>query len=200
MDYPALVRRGAQATTELINVEQAATAQCPLRPADSGSGGDLRRGDRVAGSCAFPAVRQVVFVEALPGAKRAEIEAVLPAALRGNFFSLNLETVRAAMETLPGCVGSKVQRVWPGKAGTAGRGAQTGGALGRRPGRAGEQPWRSLCSRLPGDAAPQITGCSSGRRGHGRGGFTSLWQFAGAFLPLGQQPVAVTLSPRLAWR
>jgi len=60
-------------------------------------------------------VRQVVFVEALPQTKRAEIEAVLPAALRGNFFSLNLETVRAAMETLPWVRRVEVRRVWPEK-------------------------------------------------------------------------------------
>ena len=39
-------------------------------------------------------VRHVVFVEALPHTKRAEVEQVLLVALKGNFFSLNLEGVR----------------------------------------------------------------------------------------------------------
>ena len=46
-------------------------------------------------------VRQVVFIEALPHTKRGEVEQVLPPALKGNFFSLNLEAVRGALEKLP---------------------------------------------------------------------------------------------------
>ena len=46
-------------------------------------------------------VRHVVFTEALPHTKRGEVEQVLPAALKGNFFSLNLDMVRGALEKLP---------------------------------------------------------------------------------------------------
>ena len=46
-------------------------------------------------------VREVVFADALAHTRRAELEEVLPAALKGNFFSLNLESVRATLERLP---------------------------------------------------------------------------------------------------
>ena len=45
-------------------------------------------------------VDQVVFAEPLAHTRRLEVEQALPAALKGNFFSLNLETVRGALEKL----------------------------------------------------------------------------------------------------
>ena len=46
-------------------------------------------------------VRQVVFAEALQHTRRIEVEQILPSALKGNFFSLNLEMVRGTLEKLP---------------------------------------------------------------------------------------------------
>ena len=58
-------------------------------------------------------VRHVVFTEALPHTKRGEVEQVLPAALKGNFFSLNLDMVRGALEKLPWVRKVHVRRQWP---------------------------------------------------------------------------------------
>jgi len=60
-------------------------------------------------------VRHVVFTEALPHTKRGEVEQVLPAALKGNFFSLNLDMVRGALEKLPWVRHADVRRLWPGR-------------------------------------------------------------------------------------
>ena len=46
-------------------------------------------------------VRQVVFTQDLPHTQRTDIEQALPAVLRGNFFSIDLEAVRGALERLP---------------------------------------------------------------------------------------------------
>ena len=60
-------------------------------------------------------VREVVFAEALPHTRRGDVEQVLPAALKGNFFSLNLEAVRGALEKLPWVRKVEVRRVWPAR-------------------------------------------------------------------------------------
>jgi cell division protein FtsQ len=58
-------------------------------------------------------VKHVVFTEPLPHTKRGEVEQVLPAALKGNFFSLNLDAVRGALEKLPWVRKVAVRRQWP---------------------------------------------------------------------------------------
>src|SRR5574343_622920 len=55
-------------------------------------------------------VRHVVFAEALPHTKRGEVEQVLPGALKGNFFSINLETVRSALGRRAGRTGEQLRR------------------------------------------------------------------------------------------
>lgn len=60
-------------------------------------------------------VQQVAFLGELPHTRRAEIEQVLPAALKANFFSLNLESVRGALEKLPWVRKVEVRRVWPAR-------------------------------------------------------------------------------------
>lgn len=60
-------------------------------------------------------IRQVVFANELQHVRRMEVEQVLPAALKGNFFSVNLETVRGSLEKLPWVRRVDVRRVWPAK-------------------------------------------------------------------------------------
>ena len=60
-------------------------------------------------------VRQVSFVEPLEHTRRLEIEQVLPASIKGNFFSINLDAVRASMEQLPWVRKVEVRRVWPSR-------------------------------------------------------------------------------------
>ena len=144
-------------------------------------------------------VRQVVFVEALPQTKRAEIEAVLPAALRGNFFSLNLETVRAAMETLPWVRRVEVRRVWPEKLELRVEEHKPVARWGDGRGELVNSHGEVFAAVLPEDTAPQMP-VLFGPAGTAAEVLRRYGEFSGAFLPLGQQPVAVTLSPRLAWQ
>jgi hypothetical protein len=88
-------------------------------------------------------VRHVVFAEELPHTKRGEVEQVLPQALKGNFFSLNLEAVRGALEKLPWVRKVELRRAMAGPAGNQHRGARRC-ALGRGARRAGQQLRRGL--------------------------------------------------------
>ena len=56
-------------------------------------------------------VRQVVFAEELPHTRRIEVEQILPSAIKGNFFSLNLEMVRGSLEQLPWVRNVEVRRI-----------------------------------------------------------------------------------------
>ena len=60
-------------------------------------------------------IKQVVFAEPLSHTRKAEVEQLLPGALRGNFFSVNLDQVRSTLEQLPWVRKAEVRRVWPAK-------------------------------------------------------------------------------------
>lgn len=64
----------------------------------------------------FP-LRQVVLVAPLQAVRSDEVEGALAGAglLRGNFFNVNLEAVRGALEKLPWVRKAEVRRRWPGK-------------------------------------------------------------------------------------
>lgn len=60
----------------------------------------------------FP-IRDVVVTHELREVRRSEIERVLEGKLRGNFFSVSLETVRQSLEQLPWVRRAEVRRQWP---------------------------------------------------------------------------------------
>ena len=60
-------------------------------------------------------IKQVSFVEPLAHTRRTEIEQVLAGPLRGNFFSVNLDVVRSALESLPWVRRAEVRRHWPAR-------------------------------------------------------------------------------------
>jgi len=60
-------------------------------------------------------LRQVVFAQELQHTRRAEIEQSLPAVLKGNFFSLDLEAVRGELEKLPWIRKVELRRIWPAR-------------------------------------------------------------------------------------
>lgn len=60
----------------------------------------------------FP-LREVVVTQELREVRRSEVERSLSGRLRGNFFSINLEAVRQALEQLPWVRHAEVRRQWP---------------------------------------------------------------------------------------
>lgn len=144
-------------------------------------------------------VRQVEFVDALPHTRRAEVEAVLPAALKGNFFSLNLETVRSVMETLPWVRRVEVRRVWPEKLELRIEEHQPVARWGEGRGELVNSYGEVFAAVVPeekDDGMPLLFGPS----GTAAEVLKRYGEFADAFSPIGQRPVAVNLSPRLAWQ
>jgi len=144
-------------------------------------------------------VRQVVFAQELQHTRRAEIEQSLPGALKGNFFSLNLETVRGELEKLPWVRKAELRRTWPARLEVkveehrpAARWGEGRGELVNTFGEvfAATAPDEEL-DTLPLLYGPQGTAPEVLKR---------YGEFVGNFKVLGQRPVQVTLSPRLAWQ
>ncbi|MGB7500827.1 MAG: cell division protein FtsQ/DivIB [Azonexus sp.] len=144
-------------------------------------------------------VRQVVFAQELQHTRRAEIEQSLPGALKGNFFSLNLETVRGELEKLPWVRKVELRRTWPARLEVkveehrpAARWGEGRGELVNTFGEvfAATAPDEEL-DTLPLLYGPQGTAPEVLKR---------YGEFVGNFKVLGQKPVQVTLSPRLAWQ
>lgn len=144
-------------------------------------------------------VRQVVFTGELPHTRRADLEQVLPAALKGNFFSLDLEDARGMLERLPWVRKIELRRVWPAglevtieEHRPAARWGEGRGELVNTFGEvfAATAPAAEMAV-LPMLYGPSGTAPELLRR---------YGEFVGALGPLGQRPVQVTLSPRLAWQ
>ncbi|MDP3537407.1 MAG: cell division protein FtsQ/DivIB [Azonexus sp.] len=144
-------------------------------------------------------VRQVVFAEPLAHTRRLEVEQVLPAALKGNFFSLNLETVRGSLERLPWVRKVEVRRIWPAKLEVrveehrpAARWGEGRGELVNSYGEVfAAVPNAEEVVALPLLFGPQGTAPEVLRR---------YGELVGTFKTVGEKPVQVTLSPRLAWQ
>ena len=144
-------------------------------------------------------VRQVVFTQELPHTRRAELEQALPVALKGNFFSLDLEQVRGTLERLPWVRKVELRRVWqaglevtieehrPVARWGEGRGelVNSFGEVFAATAPAAEMAVLPLLFG-PSATAPEV--------------LKRYGEFVGSLKPLGQRPVQVTLSPRLAWQ
>jgi len=144
-------------------------------------------------------VRQVVFAEPLVHTRRLEIEQALPPVLKGNFFSLNLETVRAALERLPWVRKVEVRRIWPARLEVRVEEhrplARWGEARGELVNSYGEVfaavPVAEELVALPLLYGPQGTAPEV---------LKHYGELVGLFKAIGERPVQVTLSPRLAWQ
>ena len=62
----------------------------------------------------FP-LQEVVITQELSELRRDELEYTLAGHLKGNFFSVNLDTLRQSLEELPWVRHAEVRRQWPGR-------------------------------------------------------------------------------------
>ena len=144
-------------------------------------------------------VRQVVFSGELTHTRRLEVEQVLPAALRGNFFSINLETVRLSLEQLPWVRKVEVRRVWPSRLEVRVEEhrpvARWGEARGELVNSYGE-----VFSAMADEAELARMPLLFGPPGTASDVLKRYSEFAGLVEPLGERPAQLVLSPRLAWQ
>ncbi|HJW25585.1 MAG TPA: cell division protein FtsQ/DivIB [Rhodocyclaceae bacterium] len=148
-------------------------------------------------------IRQVVFAQELQHVRRLDVEQALPAALKGNFFSINLEAVRGALEKLPWVRKVEVRRVWPAKLEVR---VEEHRAAARW--EDGRNPGRGELVNTYGEIFPaalaeeEVTGLPRlyGPLGTAPELLKRYGEFTAAFRPVGQKPVQLVQSPRLAWQ
>src|SRR5258706_1654805 len=138
-------------------------------------------------------VHDVTVQGRLEHTTRAEIEAALRGCVAGNFFSVDVVEVRAALERLPWVRSAAVRRVWPDRLEAT---LQEHVALARWGESAlvnthGERFAGAIDAKLPRFSAPR------GREGEVARRYA---RFNEIVAPLGTQVEEVILTPRLAWQ
>jgi len=144
-------------------------------------------------------VRQVVFADALPHTQRLEIEQVLPGALKGNFFSLNLEAVRGTLEKLPWVRKVDVRRVWPARLEVRIEEHRPVARWGEGRGEL-VNSYGEVFTAVLGDSELAVLPLLAGPAGSSQEVLRRYSELVGSFRTVGEKPVQVTLSPRLAWQ
>lgn len=144
-------------------------------------------------------ISQVVFLEPLAHTRKAEVEQVMPAALRGNFFSLNLESVRGALESLPWVRKVEVRRVWPAKLEVRVEEHKAVARWGEGRGELVNSYGEVFAAVLQ---EPEMINMPLlfGPQGTAPEVLKRYSELIDTFKRVHEKPVAVTLSPRLAWQ
>lgn len=149
-------------------------------------------------------IRQVVVREELRQVHRDELELVLAGRFSGNFFSINLEQVRSAVETLPWVRRAEVRRKWSSQLELkieehqpVARWEDGASNMGRNE---LVNAYGEVFAAVLGDAEakrlPQLYGPS----GTAPELLKRYAEFTRLLAPIGQKPVQVRLSARLAWQ
>jgi len=148
-------------------------------------------------------VQQVVFAEAMQHVRRMDVEEALPGTLKGNFFSINLEAVRGALEKLPWVRKVEVRRIWPSRLEVR---VEEHRPVARweeaRNGNRNElvnsygEVFAAVLPDKEAAALPRLFG----PQGTAPELLKRHADFVAAFSPVGRQPVQVVLSPRLSWQ
>lgn len=144
-------------------------------------------------------VRQVVFAEPLAHTRRLEIEQVLPAAIKGNFFSLNLEAVRGTLGGLPWVRKVDVRRIWPARLEVRIEEHRPMARWGEGRGELVNSYGEVFAALLP-DADLEALPLLYGPPGTASEVLKRYSELVGTFRTVNEKPVQVTLSPRLAWQ
>lgn len=144
-------------------------------------------------------VKQVVFVEPLAHVRRGEIEQVLPSALRGNFFSLDLEAVRVALEQLPWVRRAHVRRVWPAQLEVSIEEHKAVARWGEGFAEMVNSHGEVFAALMP-DNEMRVLPLLSGPPGTAHEVLERFVAFNEKLAAIGERAQQVSLSPRLAWQ
>ncbi len=144
-------------------------------------------------------VKQVVFVEALPHTRVPEVDQALTESLRGNFFSLNLENVRASLEELPWVRKADVRRIWPSKLEVRVEEHKPVARWGEGRGEL-VNSYGEIFSAIPSGEELKGLPMLFGPEGTAPDLLKRYAELIEAFATLNERPMELTLSPRLAWQ
>ena len=145
----------------------------------------------------FP-LRELVVAGPLREVTPTQVEYAAGSALAGNFFTVNLDAVRAAFEKLPWVRKAEVRRRWPNgleltieEHVAAARWKHAGSAEARLVNREGEVFAAASNAKLPLFVGPEGTAPLILARYH---------EMQPLLAPIGRQPQSLALSPRQAWQ
>ncbi|OQA35075.1 MAG: Cell division protein FtsQ [Betaproteobacteria bacterium ADurb.Bin341] len=149
-------------------------------------------------------IRQVVASQELRHIRQDELERVLVGRLSGNFFSLDVKEVQAAVETLPWVRRVEVRRKWPSRLEL---GIEEHVPVGRWEDGANHSGKNELVNSY-GEVFVAVLGGTEAARlpqlfgpaGTAREVLRQHEEFARILAPIGLKPARVRLSPRLAWQ
>ncbi len=144
-------------------------------------------------------IRQVVFADALTHTQREEIESVLQPLMRGNFFSLDLRGLHAALAELPWIRKVELRRVWPSRLEVKVEEHRPVARWGEGRGELVNSYGEVFAAIAP-EAEAERLPLLYGPPGTAPEVLKRYGEFVGRFKPLEQRPVQVILSPRLAWQ
>jgi cell division protein FtsQ len=143
----------------------------------------------------FP-LRQLVLVQPLHEVAQSQIEHAARTALTGNFFTVNLETVRDAFQQLPWVRRANVRRLWPDGIEVA---IEEHVAAARwRPGDESPRLVNSYGEVFVADAIPAQLPILSGPDGAAPLLLSQYREFTQTLAPLGRRPLALAMTPRRA--
>ena len=144
----------------------------------------------------FP-LREVVVMQELCELRRSDLERSLAGRLRGNFFSINLDALRASLEQLPWVRRVEVRRQWPSRIEVTIEEhvpvAFWGQATGQLVNSYGEV-FSAAINVAPAEAMPVLQGPT----GMAPEMLAHYQQAQDILKPLGRVPRAIHVSPRLA--
>ncbi len=144
-------------------------------------------------------IKEVVFVESLVHTRRGEVEQVLSSALRGNFFSLDLNAVRLTLEQLPWVRRAQVRRVWPARLEVSVEEHRPLARWGEGQAEMVNSYGEVFAALVPESAAGHLP-LLSGPPGTAREVLERYAEVSNLFSTVGERPVRLSLSSRLAWQ
>jgi cell division protein FtsQ len=144
-------------------------------------------------------VLQVAFVEPLEQTRRQDVERVLPPTLIGNFFSLNLEGVRGALERLPWVRQVEVRRIWPARLEIRVEEHRPAARWGTGRGELVNSYGEVFAALLPEERLAALP-LLYGPPGTAPEVLAQHADLVGQFARVGERPAQLLLSPRLAWQ